>query len=71
MNAVCYGLLLAVLSWTGVTVALPLSALEYGFAALLGTTLLGESVPPLRWAGIALVVAGVVLIGAAGGDASA
>src|SRR5512139_3405505 len=52
LNAVFYFLFLATLSWTNVTVALPLTAIEYGFAAFLAIVLLKESVPPLRWAGI-------------------
>jgi drug/metabolite transporter (DMT)-like permease len=61
-NAVFYFLLLTSLSWTGVTVALPLSALEYGFAAMLAVTILQEQVTPLRWVGIILVVFGIILI---------
>jgi drug/metabolite transporter (DMT)-like permease len=63
LNAVFYFLFVAVLSWAEVTVALPLTALEYAIAAVLGVTILGEVVPPLRWAGIVLVIAGVALIG--------
>jgi drug/metabolite transporter (DMT)-like permease len=62
-NALFYFLFLAVLSWAPVAVALPLTALEYAIAAVLGILFLGEPVPPLRWAGIALVIAGVMLIG--------
>ncbi len=62
LNAGFYFLFLAALSWTEVTVALPLTALEYGAAAVLSVVLLKEVVPPLRWAGIALVILGVVLI---------
>lgn len=62
-NAVFYFLFLAALSWADVTVALPLTALEYAFATVLGIVILKEVVPPLRLAGIALVIAGVVLIG--------
>jgi drug/metabolite transporter (DMT)-like permease len=62
-NALFYFLFLAVLSWANVTVALPLTALEYAFAAALSVAILKEAVPPLRWAGIALVIVGVALIG--------
>lgn len=62
-NALFYFLFLAALSWADVSVALPLTAMEYIMAALLGIVFLGERVPPLRWAGIAMVVAGVLLIG--------
>ena len=61
-NALFYFLFLAVLSWAPVSVALPLTALEYVIAAVLGILFLKEAVPALRWAGIALIVAGVLLI---------
>jgi drug/metabolite transporter (DMT)-like permease len=62
LNAVFYFLFLAALSWTDLTVALPLTALEYGIAAVLAVVMLKEVVPPLRWAGIVLVVLGVILV---------
>jgi drug/metabolite transporter (DMT)-like permease len=62
LNAIFYFLLLTSLSWAGVTVALPFSALEYGFAAVLAVTILQEQVTPLRWVGILFVVFGIVLI---------
>ena len=68
MNAACYFLFLAALSWTEVTVALPMTALEYGFAAVLAVIILGEYVPPIRWAGIAMIIIGVILIARGGGD---
>lgn len=61
-NALFYFLFLAVLSWAPVSVALPLTALEYVIAAVLGILFLKEAVPALRWAGIALIVAGVLVI---------
>lgn len=68
LNAVFYFLFLAALSWTDVTVALPMTALEYGFAAVLAVMILKEAVPPLRWAGIVLVVLGVILISLGRGE---
>ena len=68
LNAVFYFMFLAALSWTDVTVALPMTAIEYGFAAVLAVLILKERVPPIRWAGIALVILGVVLIARGGGD---
>jgi drug/metabolite transporter (DMT)-like permease len=68
LNAVFYFLFLAALSWTEVTVALPMTAIEYGFAAVMAVAILKESVPPVRWAGIALVVIGVILIARSGGE---
>jgi drug/metabolite transporter (DMT)-like permease len=40
----------------------PLFALVYVLTPLLAWTLLGESVPPLRWIGISVVIVGVILI---------
>jgi drug/metabolite transporter (DMT)-like permease len=68
LNAVFYFLFLAALSWTNVTVALPMTAIEYAFAAALAVAFLNESVSPLRWGGIALVAAGVILIALGGGE---
>ena len=68
LSGILYFLILAALGWTGVTVAFPLTALEYGFAAILAVLVLKEQVPPLRWLGIIFVIIGVILIGFAGGD---
>jgi drug/metabolite transporter (DMT)-like permease len=68
LNAAFYFLFLAALSWTDVTVALPMTAIEYAFAAVLAIFLLKESVPPVRWMGIALVIIGVILIARSGGE---
>ena len=62
LNAVFYFLFLASLSWADVTVVLPMTALEFGMAAILAVMILKEAVPTLRWAGIALVILGVILI---------
>jgi drug/metabolite transporter (DMT)-like permease len=68
LNAIFYFLFLAALSWTKVTVALPMTAIEYGFAALLAVLVLKESVPPVRWVGIVFVMVGVILIARGGGE---
>ena len=68
LNAVFYFLFLAALSWTDVTVALPMTAIEYAFAAVLAVLLLKEQVSLVRWAGIALVIAGVILIARSGSE---
>jgi drug/metabolite transporter (DMT)-like permease len=68
LNAIFYFLFLAALSWTEVTVALPMTAIEYGFAALLAVIMLKEAVPPVRWVGIVFVIFGVILIARGGGD---
>ena len=40
----------------------PILALTYVVTPILAVFFLGESVPPLRWVGIAVVVVGVYLI---------
>jgi len=62
MQAVYFGLWLAVLSWEDLSVALPMQALSYIVVAFLAQWFLGENVSPMRWAGISLVCVGVVLI---------
>lgn len=57
-----YFLWLAVLSWSDVSWALPLNALEYILVALAAAAFLGERVGLVRWAGIALIAAGVFLL---------
>lgn len=66
LNGVFYFLLMASLSWADVTVAVPFTAMEYAFAAILAVTLLQEVVPPVRWMGIVLVIVGVVLVTVSG-----
>ena len=68
LNAIFYFLFLGALSWTGVTVVLPMTAIEYGFAAILAVAILKESVSPVRWFGTVLVIVGVILIARGGGD---
>ena len=46
------------LSW-----AYSIGGLSYIFAVILAATVLGESVPTLRWAGVAVIFVGVLLIG--------
>ena len=46
------------LSWT-----YGIGGLSYVFATILAATVLGEAIPPLRWAGVGVIFLGVVLIG--------
>ncbi len=62
MQAVYFGLWLAVLSWEDLSVALPLQALSYVVVAFLAQWYLGENVTPMRWAGICLICVGVALV---------
>jgi drug/metabolite transporter (DMT)-like permease len=54
--------LLTLLSWANVSFVIPASALSYVTGALAAKLLLGERLTPLRWAGILLVSAGVVVM---------
>ena len=62
MLALFFFLWLAVLSWEDLSVALPMQAINYVLVAILAKYLLHEQISPLRWAGIALVCIGVVMI---------
>ena len=50
------------LSWADYSFVQPASSLAYGVVALLGYWLLGEKVSPLRWAGIAVICLGVLVV---------
>jgi drug/metabolite transporter (DMT)-like permease len=52
-----------VLSWADYSFVQPASSMAYGVVALLSIALLGESVTPLRWAGIAIICLGVFIVG--------
>jgi drug/metabolite transporter (DMT)-like permease len=53
---------LTVLSRVPLSFAYPILALSYAFTPILAWLLLGESVPSVRWLGIATICAGVVLV---------
>lgn len=60
---IAYSLLwLAVLSWSEISWAVPMNALEYVLAAAAAYAVLGEPIGPLRLAGIALICGGVALL---------
>jgi drug/metabolite transporter (DMT)-like permease len=52
-----------VLSWADYSFVQPASSLAYGIVALLGYLMLGEKVSPLRWAGVAIICLGVLVVG--------
>ena len=52
-----------VLSWADFSYVLPASAAGYAVVPFLGHLFLGEAVSPLRWAGVAFICMGVVLVG--------
>jgi drug/metabolite transporter (DMT)-like permease len=53
---------LAVLSRASLSFAYPFAALTYVLIVLFDRFALDESVPALRWGGVALIVAGIVLV---------
>lgn len=66
LGLVFYGLgalaWIAVLSRLDLSVAYPFLALNFVLVTLSGRFLLGETVPPLRWLGILVIIAGILLV---------
>lgn len=66
LGLACYGfgavLWLVVLSRLDLGYAYPLLAISYILIPLLAHFLLGETIPPLRWVGIAVIFIGVVIV---------
>ena len=52
------------LSWADLSYVLPVTAFGYVLNAALGRLVLSEQITPARWAGVLLIVAGTVLVGA-------
>lgn len=51
-----------VLSRAPLSVASPLIASSYVFTVLAGSVFFGETIPPLRWVGVGLILLGVFLV---------
>ncbi len=54
---------MALVSWADLSYVLPVTSIGYALVALAGRVFLHEQVSAARWAGIFLIVAGVVLVG--------
>jgi uncharacterized membrane protein len=54
---------MALLSWADLSYVLPVTSIGYVLVALVGRIFLHEQVSVARWAGIALIVVGVALVG--------
>ncbi len=52
-----------VLTWADYSYVQPASSFAYAVVAVLSYFLLGEAVPPLRWAGILVICVGVFIVG--------
>jgi uncharacterized membrane protein len=53
---------MTLLSWADLSYVLPVTSIGYVLVALVGHIFLDELIPAKRWAGIALIVAGVALV---------
>jgi drug/metabolite transporter (DMT)-like permease len=62
LQAIFFFMYLALLSREALTLVLPMTAISYVAIALLAQTFLAEAVTPVRWAGIAFIIAGVFLV---------
>ncbi|HEV7513775.1 MAG TPA: hypothetical protein VGO27_18915 [Candidatus Acidoferrum sp.] len=54
---------MTVLSWADYSYVMPASAIGYAAVTFVGMALLGETVSPRRWIGVALICVGVFLVG--------
>jgi len=52
-----------VLSWADLSYVLPMTSVGYILVTVLSWWWLGEQVPPLRWLGTVVIIAGVSLVG--------
>ena len=66
-----FALFLSLLSWADLSYVLPMISSCFVVSALLGYLVLGERISVVRWAGIALVSFGVLLVGRTGPSSDA
>jgi drug/metabolite transporter (DMT)-like permease len=64
--ALCMYAQLSMLTWSDLSYVVPVTATGYVLTAILGQIFLGEGVSLLRWAGIALISFGVLLVAETG-----
>jgi len=62
LQASFFFMYLSLLSRADVSQVLPLTAVDYIVVTLLAQVVLAEAVTPIRWSGVALIVAGVFLV---------
>jgi len=62
-EALFFVALLILMSQNDISLLWPLTGLSFVFATVAAIIFLGEKVSPLRWAGVALIVVGAILIG--------
>lgn len=54
---------MALLSWADLSYVLPMTSIGYALTAVAGKVFFHEQISPQRWAGIALIVVGMTLVG--------
>ena len=54
---------MALLSWADLSYVLPVTSVGYVLTAAAGRLFLAEQISPARWAGVALIMLGVALVG--------
>lgn len=65
----CAGLVYAwILRWLPLNVAQAIAAAQFIAVILASAVVLSESIPPMRWLGIALIAVGIALVGATTND---
>lgn len=62
-EALFFVTLLILMSTSDISFLWPLTGLSFVFATFAAIIFLGEKVPPIRWAGVVLIVIGAILIG--------
>jgi drug/metabolite transporter (DMT)-like permease len=61
-EALFFAILLILMSRSDISLLWPLTGLSFVFATIAAIIFLGEKVSPMRWAGVALIVAGAIII---------
>jgi drug/metabolite transporter (DMT)-like permease len=64
LAAIHFGAFLVLLSLWDLSLIIPVAALDYALVTVAARFLLGESVVPMRWAGVCLIAAGVAITSA-------
>ena len=68
LDAMFFACFLIALSWTEVSVVLPLTAIGYVTTAIFAKIILHEEITALRWAGTIAIVLGSIMVGKSGGS---
>lgn len=68
LDAMFFACFLIALSWTEVSVVLPMTAIGYVTTAIFAKLILHEEITMLRWAGTFAIVIGAIMVGKSGGS---